>query len=172
MEVRTIVSQFPFGSDFVQMRQAMQELLQDSFVPSGGSRYPWSAGSRAMAWSLPLDIYTTPEEAVVIAAVPGLSPENLEITYADNTLTLSGSMPSPADSEQGQNVTWYLRELWSGQFQRTVTLPFEVDPAQAQATFEHGMVRITLPKADWAKPHKIPIKAGNGQQAIGAGTSS
>jgi HSP20 family protein len=172
MEVRAMVNTFPFGSDFVQLRQAMQELLQDSFVPSGGARYPWGASSRAMPWSLPLDIYATPEEAVVIAAVPGMGPENLEITYADNTLTLSGSVPSPVESEQSQNVTWYLRELWSGQFQRTVTLPFEVDPAQAEATFEHGIVRITLPKADWAKPHKIAINASSGQEAIEAGASS
>ena len=167
-----MVTQFPFGSDFVQLRQAMQELLQDSFVPSGGARYPWSAGSRAMAWSLPLDIYATPEEAVVIAAVPGMSPDNLEITYADNTLTLSGSVPSPVEGEQGQNATWYLRELWSGQFQRTVTLPFEVDASKAEATFEHGLVRIALPKAERAKPQKIAIKAGSGQQAIGAGATS
>src|SRR5215211_1704250 len=111
MEVRAMVNTFPFGSDFVQLRQAMQDLLQDSLVPSGGSRYPWSAGARAMAWSLPLDIYTTPEEAVVIAAAPGMSPENLEITYADNTLTLSGSVPGVAESEQGQTATWYLHEL-------------------------------------------------------------
>ena len=66
-----------------------------------------------------------------------------------------------------------LRELWSGQFQRTVTLPFEVDASKAEATFEHGIVRITLPKAEWAKPQKIAIKAGSGQQeAIGAGSSS
>ena len=168
-----MVNTFPFGSDFVQLRQAMQELLQDSFVPSGGSRYAWSAGTRAMARPFPLDVYATPEEAVVIAAVPGMSPEQLEITFADNTLTLSGSVPSWAESEQGQNATWYLRELWSGQFQRTVTLPFEVDPAQAEATFEHGIVRITLPKAEWAKPQKIAIKAGSGQQeAIGAGARS
>src|ERR687898_1392498 len=172
MEVRTMVNQFPFGSDFVQLRQAMQELLQDSFVPSGGSRSPWSIGSGAMARPVPLDLYATPDEAVVIAAVPGMSPENLEITYTDNTLTLSGTVPSAVESEQGQNATWYQRELWSGQFQRTVTLPFEVDPAQAQATFEHGIVRITLPKAEWAKPHKISIKAGSGQQAIGAGAGS
>jgi HSP20 family protein len=171
MEVRAMVNTFPFGSDFVQLRQAMQELLQDSFIPSGGSRYPWGTGARAMARPLPLDVYVTPEEAVVIAAVPGMSPENLEITYTDNTLTLSGTVPSAAESEQGQNATWYLRELWSGEFQRTVTLPFEVDPAQAQAVFEHGVVRITLPKAEWAKPHKIAIKAGS-QQAIGAGASS
>ena len=166
-----MVNTFPFGSDFVQLRQAMQELLHDSFVPSGGSRYPWGAGTWAMTRPLPLDVYATPEEAVVIAAIPGMSPEQLEITYADNTLTLSGSVPSWAESEQGQNPTWYLRELWSGQFQRTVTLPFEVDPAQAEATFEHGIVRITLPKAEWAKPQKIAIKAGS-QQAIGAGATS
>jgi HSP20 family protein len=168
-----MVNTFPFGQDFVQLRQAMQELLQDSFVPSGGSRYPWGVGARTMARPLPLDVYATPDEAVVIAAVPGMSPEHLEITYADNTLTLSGAMPSAAESEQGQNATWYLRELWSGQFQRTVTLPFEVDPAQSKATWEHGIVRITLPKADWAKPHKIAIRTGSGQQqAIGAGAAS
>jgi HSP20 family protein len=172
MEVRTMVNTFPFGSDVVQLRQAMQELLQESFVPSGGSRYSWGTGARAMARALPLDIYATPDEAVVIAAVPGMSPENLEITYTNNTLTLSGTVPGAVDSEQGQNATWYMHELWSRQFQRTVTLPLEVDPAQAQATFEHGIVRITLPKAEWAKPQKIAIKAGGGQQAIGAGASS
>ena len=64
-----------------------------------------------------------------------------------------------------------MHELWSGQYHRTVTLPFEVDSAQAQATFEHGMVRITFPKAEWAKPQKIAIKTGS-QQAIGAGANS
>jgi HSP20 family protein len=77
-----------------------------------------------------------------------------------------------AESEQGQHVAWYLRELWSGQFRRTVTLPFEVDASKAEASFEHGIVRITLPKAEWARPQKIAIKAGSGQQAIGAGASS
>jgi HSP20 family protein len=119
-----------------------------------------------------LDVYATPDEAIVIAAMPGLNPQDLEITYTQNTLTLSGSVPSAVDSEQGQNATWYLRELWSGQFQRTVTLPFEVDASQAEATFEYSIVRITLPKAEWAKPQKIAIKAGSGQQAIGAGASS
>ncbi len=166
-----MVNTFPLGQDFVFLRDAMRQMLQESFVPSGGSRYAWSNGSWATARPLPLDVYATPDEAVVIAAIPGMSPENLEITYTDNTLTFSGSVPSAAESEQGQNATWYLRELWSGQFQRTVTLPFEVDPAQAQATFEHGIVRITLPKAEWAKPHKIAIKTGS-QQAIGAGASN
>ena len=172
MEVRAMVNTFPLGQDFILLRDAMRQMLEESFVPCGGSRYAWSTGSQAMARPLPLDVYATPDEAVVIAAVPGMSPENLEITYSDNTLTLSGTVPGAAESEPGQNATWYLHELWSGQFQRTVTLPFEVDPAQAQATFEHGIVRITLPKAEWAKPQKIVIKAGCGQQAIEAGANS
>jgi HSP20 family protein len=170
MEVKAMVSQFPLSSDFVLLRDAMNQLLQDSVVPSGGARSGWSTGTTARP--MPLDVYATPDEAVVIAAVPGMSPEQLDITYTQNTLTLSGSVPSAAESEPGQNATWYLRELWSGQVQRTVTLPFEVDASQAEATFEHGIVRITLPKAEWTKPQKIAIKAGSGQEAIGAGSGS
>lgn len=167
-----MVSQFPFGSDFVLLRDAMSQLFQDSVVPSGGARSTWGNGSRTMPRPIPLDVYTTPDEAVVIAAVPGLNPENLEITYARNTLTLSGSVPNTAESEQGQHATWYMRELWSGQFQRTLTLPFEVDASKAEAVFEHGIVRITLPKADWAKPQRIAVTASSSQQAIGAGSQS
>lgn len=164
-----MVSQFPFGSDFILLRDAMTQLLQDSVVPSGGARASWGAGPGAMARPIPLDVYATLDEAVVIAAVPGLHPENLEMTCTENALTLSGTVPGAAETEQGQHATWYLRELWSGRFQRTLTLPFEVDASKAEATFEHGIVRITLPKAEWAKPRKIAVTAGGGQQAIGAG---
>ncbi|MBA3518601.1 MAG: Hsp20/alpha crystallin family protein [Rhizobiales bacterium] len=154
----------------VLLRDAMHQLLEDSFIPSGGSRYDTNSGTRAMMRPLPLDVYATPDEAVVIAAVPGMNPETLEVSINQNTLTLTGTVPTAADSEQGQQATWYLRELWHGQFQRTVTLPFEVDGGQAEATFEHGIVRITLPKAERAKPHKIAIKAASGQEeAIEAG---
>jgi HSP20 family protein len=173
MEVSTMVNQFPFGSDFVLLRDAMNQLLSDSFVPSGGTRSGWRNGSRAMARPVPLDVYATPDAAIVMVALPGLNPQDLEITYTQNTLTLSGSVPNVAESEQGQQATWYLHELWSGQFQRTVTLPFEVDADKAEATFEHGLVRIALPKAERAKPQKIAIKTGSSQQdPIGAGSGS
>jgi HSP20 family molecular chaperone IbpA len=105
MEVRAMVNTFPLGHDFVLLRDAMRQMLQESFVLSGGSRHAWSNGSQAMARPLPLDVYATPDEAVVIAAVPGMSPENLEITYTDNTLTLSGTVPGAAESEPGQKAT-------------------------------------------------------------------
>ena len=163
-----MVSQFPFTRDFVLLRDAVNQLLEDSFVPSGGARY--NPGSTAR--SLPLDVFATPDELVILAAVPGMNPQDLEITYNQNTVTLSGTMPAPVVDNQSQNPTWYLRELWHGQFRRTVTLPFEVDANKAEATFEHGIVRITLPKAEWTKPQKIAITGMNAQpEAIEAGSS-
>ena len=166
-----MVSQFPFGQDFVVLRDAMNQLLEESFVPSRGSRS--TSGNGAMVRPLPLDVYATQEEAVIIAAVPGMSPQELEVTIDQNVVTLSGTVPTAAESEQGKGATWYLHELWHGQFRRSVTLPFEVDASKADASFENGIVRIVLPKAERAKPHKISIKAGNGkQEAIEAGSQS
>jgi HSP20 family protein len=166
-----MVSTFPFGQDFVVLRDAMNQLLEESFVPSRGSRSSGSNGT--MVRPLPLDVYATQEEAVIIAAVPGMSPQELEITIDQNVVTLSGTVPTAAESEQGKGATWYLHELWHGQFRRSVTLPFEVDAGKADASFENGIVRIMLPKAERAKPHKIAIKTGNGQQeAIEAGSKS
>ena len=97
-----------------------------------------------MVRPLPLDVYATPDEAVIIAAVPGMSPQELEITIDQNMVTLSGTVPTAAESEQGKGATWYLHELWHGQFRRSVTLPFEVDAGKADASFENGIVRIVL----------------------------
>ena len=167
-----MVSQFPFGQDFVVLRDAMNQLLEESFVPSRGSRGS-GGGNDTMVRPLPLDVYATQDEAVIIAAVPGMSPQELEVTIDQNVVTLSGTVPTAAESEQGKGATWYLHELWHGQFRRSVTLPFEVDAGKADASFENGIVRIMLPKAERAKPHKISIKTGNGkQEAIEAGSQS
>ncbi len=167
-----MVSTFPFGQDFVVLRDAMNQLLEDSVVPSRGSR---NASNGTMVRALPLDVYATQDEAVVIAAVPGMSSQDLEVTINQNVVTLAGSVPTAAESEQGKGATWYLHELWHGQFRRSVTLPFEVDAAKAEATFENGIVRITLPKAERAKPQRIAIKSASGQsgqqEAIEAGAT-
>ena len=161
-----MVNQFPFGQDFVVLRDAMNQLLEESFVPSRAAR----GSGGAVARPLPLDVYATSDEAVVLAAVPGMNPQDLEVTINQNVVTIGGTIPTAAESEQGKNATWYLRELWAGQFQRSVTLPFEVEASKAEATFDNGIVRITLPKAERAKPQKIAIRAAGGkQEAISAG---
>lgn len=165
-----MVSQFPFGSDFVVLRDAMHQLLEESVVPSRAGRNGSRTGTVAR---LPIDVFATNDEAVVIAAVPGLQPEDLDVTINQNTLSLAGHVPTAADSEQGKGATWYLQELGHGQFQRTVTLPFEVDATQAEAVFDNGLVRITLPKAARAKPQKIAVsRAQKSRESIPVEASS
>ena len=162
----------PLSQDVVGLRQAMDQLLNDSFV-GGPFRTLWSQGGSGTASSyapLPLDAYATEDAFVITAAVPGLRPEDLEVTYNNGAVVLSGAIGNVAEAEEAKGATWYLRELWHGRFQRAITPPFEVDPGQAEAAFEHGVLRITLPKAAHAKPQKIAVTVGGGTQAIGAGS--
>ena len=93
-----------------------------------------------------------------------------EACYNNGAVVLSGTIGDVAETEEATGATWYLRELWHGRFQRAITPPFEVDPAQAEAAFEHDVLRIALPKAAHAKPQKIAVTVGGGTQAIGSGS--
>jgi len=109
--------------------------------------------------SVPVDVFATQSDVVVIAAVPGLGPDDLDVTIDDNTLTLSGTIPNVAKSIEADGATWYLNENRHGQFRRVLTLPVEVDAAQAEATFDQGVLRLRLPKAEAAKPRQIKIRS-------------
>jgi HSP20 family protein len=152
---------------------ALDQLVEDAFFGSP-FRSAWSRGGLTgpSVQPMPLDVYATPEQAVILAAVPGMQPDSLDITVHQNTVTLTGTVQDVAQSEEAQQATWYLHELWSGKYQRSVMLPFELDANNAQASFESGIVKIVLPKAEQAKPKKIQITAGEAKQAIGAGAKN
>jgi HSP20 family protein len=127
------------------------------------------AGSNGSTWAqpMPIDVYSTDDHAVVIAAVPGMMPDDLELSVHQNTVTLSGTINSVTDADDARDATWYVSELGSGSYRRSVTLPFPIDAEHVSATFEHGVVRVTLPKAESAKPRKISISTSE-KQAIAA----
>lgn len=130
----------------------------------------WSRGTGAgtVAQVMPLDVYATGEQVVIMAAVPGMQPDQLDLTIHQNTVTLSGTIQNVANAEEAKGATWYLNELWSGEIRRSVTLPFPVDADAAEASFEHGILRVVLPKAESAKPRRIQIGGSTGQSAIAA----
>jgi HSP20 family protein len=158
------------ADEFVSLRDAMDRVFSEGAISpfrglwSGG----WGNGTGRMP--LPLDVYATKDEVVIIAAIPGIEAEQIEISINQNTVTLSGKMPNVASSEEAKEATWYLHELQHGAFQRSVTLPIEVDPGRADATCEHGILRLRLPKAETAKPRQIKVRVGS--PAIDAGETS
>jgi HSP20 family protein len=158
-------------NDMLTLRNAMDRLVDEAIV-GGPFRTVWARSGNGTVQAMPLNLYTTEDEAVILAAVPGMHPDDLELTVHQNTVTLGGRTADVAQSEEGKGATWYVHELPSGQFRRSVTLPFEINTDQAEASFEHGILRIVLPKAEQAKPRRIQIQAGQQPQAVGAGTST
>jgi HSP20 family protein len=132
----------------VSLRDAMNALFQDSFVrPSG----PLAQGGGA---TLPLDVSENENEFVVKASLPGIKPEDVQITVHGETLTIQGQSKF---EEEKKDERWHIRERRAGSFQRSIVLPVPVDSDKAQAAFEHGVLTLTLPKSEQAKPRQIKI---------------
>jgi HSP20 family protein len=148
--------------EMISLRDAMNSLLQESFIRPGMAL---ADGGRAAGF--PLDVRETPEEFVVTASLPGVRPEDLRITAHGDTLIIDGE--SRAEQEK-QGEHWHLRERKFGSFHRSVTLGMPIDPDKAKSHFEHGVLTLTLPKSEQAKPKQIKVGGGSAQ-ALGGGKS-
>jgi len=140
----------------ISLRDAMNSLLQESFVRPGGM------GAQNGYSALPLDVCENENEFVVKAALPGVKPEDVQITVHGDTLTIRGE--SKAEEEK-KGEQWHLRERRFGAFQRSVSLATPVNSEKAQAHYEHGVLTLRLPKSEAAKPRQIKI-GGNAQGQV------
>jgi len=131
----------------VTLREAMDRLFEDTWVPSRRR-----VADRERAHRLPLDAYVTPDEIVIVANMPGIEPENVEITLEGDTLTIKGERPAPME-----NVDYVLQERPYGMFQRTLNINIPVDSGRAEAKYENGMLILTVPKAEASKPKTIQV---------------
>lgn len=138
----------PFG-ELLQLRRAMERMFDDPFVRP-------AVASRAAARRLPLDVFETPEALVIEAALPGVKPEDVEISVLGDTLTLTAGSESETQSDE-DGYRW--REVQRGKVTRSVTLPQGVLADKATATFENGLLRLSVPKAQPAEAVRIPLSA-------------
>lgn len=150
----------PF-SELVTLRRAMDHLFDDTiFRPF--TAYP-GRGDNA---SLPLDVRTTPDALIVEAELPGVKPEDVEITVENGTLSIRAE---DRTEEQGD---WFVREISRGSAMRTVTLPTGLEVDRTEATFEHGVLRLRIPRAEQVKPRQIRIRPVTPGEATAAETGA
>ena len=111
-------------------------------------------------WGMLIDCYATNEQAVVLAALPGIHPDDTNVSVDSDTLTITGNVSGgrKQQDEQGDAVTWYLSEIPRGSFERRITLPFQIDEEHVEAQFSHGMLRIVLPKLEASRPRQISVQ--------------
>jgi HSP20 family protein len=116
-----------------------------------------SRGTAPSAVEFPaVNIWVSGDDAVVTAEVPGVAPDAIDISVIGNSLTLRGSR-QPEALREGEG--YHRRERWQGEFAKTVDLPFAIDANKVEASFNRGVLQITLPRAEADKPKKIAVKS-------------
>jgi len=144
--------------EVVSLRDAMDRLLAESVVRPRGE-------GGGMTSSLAVDVREQGDDFVVTAPIPGVTPEDVEISVLGDTLRIHGERREQRQ-EGGEGQRWLLREQRYGAFERMVRLPSSVKADRANAEFRDGILTITLPKTEEAKERRIPIHAGRaGNQA-------
>jgi len=143
----TIRRNSPFG-EMLSLRQAMDRLFEDSWVRPGAMS---ADGDHALA----VDVRTTPNSLVVEAAMPGVKPEDVDISLLGDTLTISARS---AEEKSGDEDGYTYREIRRGSFARSLTLPRGLKTDAAAASFDNGLLRLSIPKAEESKPRQIKIR--------------
>lgn len=151
----TIVRWTPFD-EMVSLRGAMDRLFEESFVrPSRSSAV--TNGNIAME-RLPVDLYETDEELILKARLPGVNPEDVEITINREELLIKADLRSDAALDAAKDWDWYRHELYHGPVGRRMSLPTLIDSDKVEATFRNGELTLVLPKAEEVKPRSIKVK--------------
>jgi HSP20 family protein len=144
-----IVRWQPAG-DLMSLREAMDRLFEDSWVGARAWNFP-------SPWTEPaLDVFETAENVTVKAAIPGVKPEDVEITVTGNVLTIAGEAKAETETKE---KNYLRRETRMGSFSRMLELPAGLQTEKADAKFENGILTIEFPKAEEVKPKSIKVKA-------------
>jgi HSP20 family protein len=120
-------------------------------------RFFGQADSMAGPWVPAVDVRETGEAIEVVAELPGLLPADVEVNIENNVLSISGEKKQEYGEKDGQGE-YHLVERRCGRFERSFTLPRTVDAERISARFEHGLLTVTLPKAEAAKPRRVEVR--------------
>jgi len=134
--------------DMVIMRNSMDRLFDSYF---GTETQGWN---QQVNWSLALDVVEMQDEFVVKASLPGVKPEDVEVTFSENTLTIKGELQAEEEKEDSR---FHLRERRYGSFSRSLTLPRGIQGDAIEASYDAGVLTLRLPKREEIKPKRIAV---------------
>ncbi len=142
--------------EMAAMQSAMDRMFNDTW-----RNLSWG-DSELGGFNLPLDINETDREYTVTTDLPGVSADNIHVKFQDGVLLIEAELPETTVQKEGERSL--LKERRWGKFSRSVRLPQQVNANAVEASFQDGVLTLTLPKAEEVQPRLIPIKAGNGKK--------
>ncbi len=152
----------PF-SDMRQMQDAMDKLWRRVGT---SSRNP-AETPEIEAWAVPLDVTRNGDDTVIRASMPGVAPEDIQVSIEDNVLTIKGET---AESHREEGDTYLMRERRTGSFHRALRLPDSVAPDKVAPRYEHGVLTITVPKAEEKRARQLTVQVGDAPTLEGGGS--
>jgi HSP20 family protein len=132
------------------LNRALDQALTATFG-EGGSRL----------WVPPMDVAERTDAYLVHAELPGVDPSQVEVSFEQNVLTIRGTKPALLEAAQQGELRVYSNERVSGSFERSLRFPDYVDADRIEASFQHGLLTVVIPKAQAAQPRKIEIRIGS-----------
>lgn len=145
----SLVRYQPF-TRMASLRQAMDRLFDERFF------VPYRLFTFGTGEITPIDMYHTDKEVVVKASLPGVKPEEVDISISGDCLTIKGKTKA---EEKIEREGYLYQEHRYGAFSRSVALPSDLQTDKAEASFENGILTLTIPKSEEAKPKPIKVKA-------------
>ena len=142
------------------LNRALDQALADGFDRTQRGRQLWVPA---------MDVAEKADAYLINVELPGVEPNQVEINFEQNVLTVRGTKPSSFDATNGEYRV-YTAERVSGEFERAVRLPDFVDSERIEASYAHGLLRVLVPKAQAAQPRRIEIKPGATDRAVTSGT--
>jgi HSP20 family protein len=139
-----------FDTDPFGVARRLEDEMGQLFSGSG-----WPAGIRAVRRGTfpPINVGATPERVDVYLFAAGLDPKSIDLSIQQNVLTVSGTRQSPVNEEGN----YYRRERFEGAFRRVIALPDDVDSGRTEAAYRDGVLRITVPRREAARPRQITV---------------
>ena len=139
-------------SEMLSVRDLMNRMVENAYVnPS-----QWLSNTVGNAPAL--DVTESAENYTIKAELPGWQSDQVDITFENGVVTLNGSMETDKKEGEGENnEKYHYREIRKASFSRSISLPTEIEADKANAEFEHGVLTLTLPKAEVVKPKQIKI---------------
>lgn len=157
-----MMTRFDPFQEVLGLRDAMNQLLEESFV-----RPTWR-GHTSSALRFPVDVLETENGYQVHALLPGLRPEDVEVSALQHTLTIKGHLQ--AWVTPGQQGNWLVREIGAGTFERSISFPRNIDVDKIETSYQHGVLHLNVPLSEASRPRKISIPSGQPNQiAVEAG---
>ena len=139
---------WPSLDRWANLRDDLDTLLELPFLTGTGRQAQLFSG-----WTPALDLYQNNDNVVAVVELPGMRKEDIEISLHDGTLTIGGERKE----ETGEGDSATRTERFTGKFRRSVTLPARVDVNKVSATYKDGILTVSLPKAEEAKPKKVEV---------------